>query len=61
MRAADAQRIEDAKVAYGFNEWLKAQTGAPSGQDWQTWSASMFLYAAACVEQKRPLFFDVPA
>jgi hypothetical protein len=48
----------EAKVAYGFNEWFKAQTGAPSGQDWQTWSASMFLYAAACVEQTRPLFFE---
>jgi hypothetical protein len=48
----------EAKVAYGFNEWFKAQTGAPSGQDWQSWSASMFLYAAACVEQTRPLFFE---
>jgi hypothetical protein len=47
----------EAKAAYGFNEWLKAQTGAPSGQDWQSWSASMFLYAAACVEQARPLYF----
>lgn len=56
-----AQRLRlarEAKVAFGFNEWYKAQTGAPSGQDWQTWSASMFLYAAACVEQGRPLFFD---
>ena len=50
----------EAKVAYGFNEWFKAQTGNPSGQDWQTWSASMFLYAAACVEQARPLFFETP-
>jgi hypothetical protein len=48
----------EAQVAFGFNEWIKAQTGAPSGQDWQTWSASMFLYAAACVEQGRPLFFE---
>ena len=47
-----------AKVAFGFNEWHKAQTGAASGQDWQTWSATMFLYAAACVEQERPLFFQ---
>jgi len=47
-----------AKVAFGFNEWHKAQTGAASGQDWQTWSAAMFLYAAACVEQERPLFFQ---
>jgi hypothetical protein len=62
MALADIVRpAREAKVAYGFNEWLKAQTGAPSGQDWQTWSASMFLYAAACVERKRPLFFDFPA
>jgi glycogen debranching enzyme len=52
------QRVREAKVACGFNEWIKAQTGAPSGQDWQTWSASMFLYAAACVEQARPLYFE---
>jgi hypothetical protein len=52
------QPAREAPVAYGFNEWIKAQTGAPSGQDWQTWSASMFLYAAACVEQERALFFD---
>ena len=52
------QPAREAEVAYGFNEWFKAQTGAPSGQDWQTWSASMFLYAAACVEQGRPLFFE---
>jgi hypothetical protein len=50
----------EAEVAFGFNEWFKAQTGAPSGQDWQTWSASMLLYAAACVEQARPLFFEDP-
>ncbi len=56
-----AERLKmarEAKVAFGFNEWYKAQTGAPSGQDWQTWSASMFLYAAACVEQDRPLYFE---
>jgi hypothetical protein len=32
------------KTEYGFNEWLKAQNGKPMGQDWQTWSASMYLY-----------------
>jgi len=46
----------EAEVTYGFNEWFKAQTGAPSGQDWQTWSAAMFLYAAACVDQERVLY-----
>jgi hypothetical protein len=45
-------------VAYGFNEWIKAQNGIPMGQDWQTWSASMYLYAAKCVEDKITPFFD---
>ncbi|HPD28962.1 MAG TPA: glycoside hydrolase 100 family protein [Phycisphaerae bacterium] len=47
-----------AKVSYGFNEWIKAQTGRPRGHDWQTWSAAMYLYAAECVEQGRTPFFD---
>ena len=45
-------------VEYGFNEWLKAQDGKPMGQDWQTWSAALYLYAAKCVEEKRTPFFD---
>jgi hypothetical protein len=28
------------------------------GQDWQTWSAALYLYAAKCVEEKRTPFFD---
>jgi hypothetical protein len=47
-----------ANVEFGFNEWLKAQDGRPRGQDWQSWSAAMYLYAAACVEQNRTPFFD---
>ena len=47
-----------ADVAYGFNEWFRAQDGQACGQDWQTWSAAMFLYAAACVETGRTPFFD---
>jgi hypothetical protein len=47
-----------AKVEFGFNEWFKAQDGSPRGEDWQSWSAAMYLYAAACVEQKRTPFFD---
>ena len=43
---------------FGFNEWLKAQNGKPMGQDWQTWSAALYLYAAKCVEEKRTPFFD---
>jgi hypothetical protein len=46
------------KIDFGFNEWLKAQDGKPMGQDWQTWSAALYLYAVKCVEEKRALFFD---
>lgn len=45
-------------VAFGFNEWFRAQDGTPCGQDWQTWSAAMYLYAATCVEQGRTPFFS---
>lgn len=47
-----------ANVDFGFNEWLKAQDGKPMGQDWQTWSAALYLYAAKCVEERRTPFFD---
>jgi hypothetical protein len=43
---------------FGFNEWLKAQDGKPMGQDWQTWSAALYLYAANCVEEKTTPFFS---
>jgi hypothetical protein len=45
-------------LTYGFNEWVKAQDGKPMGQDWQTWSAALYLYAAKCVEEKKTPFFD---
>ena len=45
-------------VKFGFNEWIKAQDGKPMGQDWQTWSAALYLYAAKCVEEKRTPFFE---
>jgi hypothetical protein len=45
------------EAEWGFNEWTKAQTGRPSGRDWQTWSAAMYLYAAECVEQQGTPFF----
>lgn len=48
----------EARVPYGFNEWFKAQNGKPRGQDWQTWSAAMYLYAAECVATRRTPFFD---
>jgi hypothetical protein len=42
---------------WGFNEWIKAQTGKPSGRDWQTWLATM-LYAVECVQQQCTPFFN---
>jgi len=48
----------EARVAFGFNEWLRAQDGSPQGQDWQTWSAAMYLYAYECVARGRTPFFD---
>ena len=45
-----------AGLAYGFNEWFKAQDGQPMGQDWQTWSAALYLYAANCVEENSTPF-----
>jgi hypothetical protein len=53
IRAAKNKRLN-----FGFNEWLKAQNGQPMGQNWQTWSAALYLYAVKCVEEKRPPFFD---
>lgn len=48
----------EANVDFGFNEWFRAQDGSPRGQDWQSWSAAMYLYAAISVEQKSTPFFD---
>jgi len=45
-------------VDFGFNEWIKARDGKPMGQDWQTWSAALYLYAVKCVEEKGTPFFD---
>jgi hypothetical protein len=49
---------KDPKLKFGFNEWIKAQTGEVMGVDWQTWSAALYLYAATCVEQRKTPFFD---
>lgn len=52
-------KISNTKnLAFGFNEWIKAQDGKVKGQDWQTWSAALYLYAAKSVEDKRTPFFD---
>jgi len=48
----------EANVDFGFNEWFRAQDGTPRGQDWQSWSAAMYLYAAVSVEQRQTPFFN---
>ena len=46
------------KLDFGFNEWIKAQSNSPAGQDWQTWSAAMYLFAAECVDKGECSLFD---
>jgi hypothetical protein len=48
----------DPELEWGFNEWIRAQDGTARGNDWQTWSAAMYLYAAVCVERGEALFFN---
>ncbi len=50
------KRTED--LEFGFNEWHRAQDGTPCGQDWQSWSAAMYLYAAECVLKNKLLLLD---
>lgn len=52
------QPAREADVEFGFNEWHRAQDGTAQGQDWQSWSAAMYLYATACVEKRTTPFFD---
>ncbi|WP_286761668.1 glycoside hydrolase 100 family protein [Salegentibacter sp. UBA1130] len=52
------KRSKTAGLDFGFNEWFRSQNGEPMGQDWQTWSAALYLYAAKCVEEKNTPFFD---
>ena len=48
----------DGRLDFGFNEWHNAFDGSPQGQDWQSWSAAMYLYAASCVQTRKTPFFD---
>jgi hypothetical protein len=43
---------------FGFNEWHKAQDGLPMGEDWQSWSAAMYVYAAHSVTNRSTPFFN---
>jgi len=59
MALTEMVRIaNDNNLEFGFNEWIKAQDGKPMGQEWQTWSAALYLYAVKCVEEKKTPFFD---
>jgi len=58
VRSAPVSAFAESTGEFGFNEWIRAQDGTPQGEDWQSWSAAMYIYAAACVEQKRTPFFD---
>ena len=50
----------DPSLPYGFNEWFRAWDGRARGQDWQSWSAAMYIYAAAAVERGHaPFFHDI--
>jgi hypothetical protein len=42
----------DANVDFGFNEWLRAQDGTPQGEDWQSWSAAMYLLLPASSKEE---------
>jgi len=48
----------DTRNEFGFNEWIRSQDGKPKGEDWQTWTAAMYLYAVDCVANKTTRFFD---
>lgn len=52
------RRAKNPNLKFGFNEWHQAQDGLPKGNDWQTWSAALYLYAAHCVRLGRTPLFD---
>lgn len=47
-------------VAWGFNEWVRAQDGLPLGEDWQVWSAALYLYTREAVFEGRAPFLPGP-
>lgn len=51
------RRSRNEQLSFGFNEWHTPQDGRPHGEDWQTWSAAMYLYAASCIETGQTPFF----
>ena len=58
MALTDAiKSTSDPRHAFGFNEWLLPKDSIPKGQDWQTWSAAMYLYAEECVRTGKTSYF----
>jgi glycogen debranching enzyme len=59
QEASDAlERLARLNLDGRFNEWHHGETLEPMGVECQAWSAGMLLYAAACVEAGRALYFD---
>ncbi|MCW5979926.1 MAG: hypothetical protein KIT09_17730 [Bryobacteraceae bacterium] len=56
--AAALARLEALNRAGEFNEWHHGETGEPMGVKDQAWSAAMYLYACACVEEGRVVLLD---
>jgi glycogen debranching enzyme len=40
-----------------FNECLNGQTGKPTGEPYQAWSAGSFIFACECVKNKKVILF----
>ncbi|HPA25408.1 MAG TPA: glycoside hydrolase 100 family protein [bacterium] len=40
-----------------FNEWLDGLTGKPKGAVYQAWSAGAYIFANACVQRKKIIYF----
>ncbi|MEQ7802026.1 amylo-alpha-1,6-glucosidase [Pedobacter sp. ASV1-7] len=57
-RAVQASADSARELDFGFNEWLKPGNGMPAGQDWQSWTAAMYIYAAECVNRRETPFFE---
>jgi hypothetical protein len=53
--AAAFERLGALNRAGEFNEWHHGETAAPMGVKDQAWSAAMYLYAGACLEEGRLL------
>ncbi|MFI9585290.1 amylo-alpha-1,6-glucosidase [Streptomyces sp. NPDC052236] len=56
-RLAEMNRMARHEGEWEFNEWFHGLSGKPMGNSSQSWSAGMFLYAGASVEEGRCPFF----